>query len=198
MKLIDMPSRQLVECLNRRGLGGYLRVALATPWANLEEALAQVDVDCGPVEVTVFPPGDNQAGPPRPQGNRRWNQRRPGKDTLCYHCCQPGHFAMDCPHPPPGQVSNQGEASTSKGPAVSLITSAVQLVTTRSCTRTEQWAEQDRVCGQVQHWVEEANAQQNAEIQTQETQHTANGKQVLTESTGPSSGGTEPDISDLA
>jgi hypothetical protein len=45
MKLIDSPSRQLVERLNRRYLGGYLRVALATPWANIEEALAQVDVD---------------------------------------------------------------------------------------------------------------------------------------------------------
>jgi hypothetical protein len=39
---------------------------------------------------------------------------------------------MDCPHPPPGQASNQGEASTSKGPSVSLITPAVQLVTTRN------------------------------------------------------------------
>jgi hypothetical protein len=45
MKLIDTPSRQLVERLNRRGFGGYLRVALATPWANLKEALVQVDVD---------------------------------------------------------------------------------------------------------------------------------------------------------
>jgi hypothetical protein len=45
MKLINMPSRQLVERLNRRGLGGYLRVVLPTPWANLEEALVQVDVD---------------------------------------------------------------------------------------------------------------------------------------------------------
>jgi hypothetical protein len=45
MKLMDSPSRHLVSRLNRRGLGGYLRVALATPWANLEEAMAQVDVD---------------------------------------------------------------------------------------------------------------------------------------------------------
>jgi hypothetical protein len=45
MKLLDTPSRQLVERLNRRGLGGYLRIAQATPWANLEEAMAQVDVD---------------------------------------------------------------------------------------------------------------------------------------------------------
>jgi hypothetical protein len=44
MKLIDTPSQQLVACLNRRGLGGYLWVALATPWADLKEALAQVDV----------------------------------------------------------------------------------------------------------------------------------------------------------
>jgi hypothetical protein len=45
MRLIDTPSRQLVERLNRRGLGSYLRVVLATPWANMQEALAQVDVD---------------------------------------------------------------------------------------------------------------------------------------------------------
>jgi hypothetical protein len=45
MKLIDTLSRQLVERLNCRVLVGYLRVALATPWANLEEALAQVDID---------------------------------------------------------------------------------------------------------------------------------------------------------
>jgi hypothetical protein len=45
MKLIDTPSRHLTSRLNRRGLGGYLRVALGTPWANLEEAMAQVDVD---------------------------------------------------------------------------------------------------------------------------------------------------------
>jgi hypothetical protein len=40
MKLIDTPSARLVERLNRCGLGGYLRVSLTTPWANLEEALA--------------------------------------------------------------------------------------------------------------------------------------------------------------
>jgi hypothetical protein len=45
MKLLDTPSRQLIERLNRRGIGGYLRVALVTTWANMEEALAQVDVD---------------------------------------------------------------------------------------------------------------------------------------------------------
>jgi hypothetical protein len=45
MKLLDMPSRQLIKQLNHRGIGGYLRVALTTPWANMEEALAQVDVD---------------------------------------------------------------------------------------------------------------------------------------------------------
>jgi hypothetical protein len=45
MKLLDTPSRQLIERLNRRGIGGYLRVALATPWVNMEEARAQVDVD---------------------------------------------------------------------------------------------------------------------------------------------------------
>jgi hypothetical protein len=45
MKLIDMPSRELIEHLNRWGLSGYLRVALATPWANLDEALTQVDIN---------------------------------------------------------------------------------------------------------------------------------------------------------
>jgi hypothetical protein len=45
MKLIDTPSRPLVERLNRQGLGSYFHVALAVPWANLEEALIQVDVD---------------------------------------------------------------------------------------------------------------------------------------------------------
>jgi hypothetical protein len=43
-----------------------------------------------------------------------------------------------------------------------------------------------------------ANAQQIAEIQTQETQRAANGKQVLMEAEGPSSSGMEPDILDLA
>jgi hypothetical protein len=106
--------------------------------------------------------------PQRPQGNRRWERRRPGKDTICYHCCQPKHFARDCPHPPPGQASNQGEASTSKGPSVSLITPAVQLVTTRNRARTEQWADQDRVRQQAQNWVEEANVRNDAERRTQE------------------------------
>jgi hypothetical protein len=45
MRLMETPSRLLVNRLNCRGIGGYLRVALATPWANLEEALAPVDVD---------------------------------------------------------------------------------------------------------------------------------------------------------
>jgi hypothetical protein len=39
MKLLDTPSRQLIERLNCRAIGGYLRVALAMPWANMEEAL---------------------------------------------------------------------------------------------------------------------------------------------------------------
>jgi hypothetical protein len=63
-------------------------------------------------------------------------------------------------------MSKQGEASTSNAPTVNLITPDVQLVTTRSRARTEQWMEQDRVCEQAQHWVEEANAHQNSEIQT--------------------------------
>jgi hypothetical protein len=104
---------------------------------------------------------------------------------------------MDCPHPPPGQASNQGEPSTSKGPSVSLITPAVQLVTTCNRSRTEQWAEQDRVHEQAHHWVEEANAPQNAEMQTQGAQRAVDGKALLTEATGSSSSGIEPDISDF-
>jgi hypothetical protein len=75
---------------------------------------------------------------------------------------------------------------------------AVQLVTTRNRARTEQWADQDRVREQAQNWVEEANAQHNADRQTQETQRAATGKAVLTETAGPSGRRTEPDISDLA
>jgi hypothetical protein len=93
---------------------------------------------------------------------------------------------MDCPHPPPGQACNQGEASTSKGPSVSLITLVVQLVTMRNRARTDQWADQDRVRKQAQ------------DRQTQETQCAATGKAMLMETAGPSGSGTEPDISDLA
>jgi hypothetical protein len=127
-------------------------------------------------------------GPQRPQGHC----------LLSLLVCQPGHFAMDCPHPPPGQASNQGEASTSKGLSVSLITPTVQLVTTRNRARMEQWADQDRVRQQAQNWVEEANAQNDADRQTQEAQRAATGKAVLAETAGPSGSGTEPEISDLA
>jgi hypothetical protein len=55
MKLIDAPSGQLVKRLHQRGLGGYMRVGLATPWANMEEALARVDVDdLNPAAVRAF------------------------------------------------------------------------------------------------------------------------------------------------
>jgi hypothetical protein len=55
MKLIGAPSSQLVSRLNWRGLHGYLRVGLVTPWANMEEALAQVDVDdLTPAAVQAF------------------------------------------------------------------------------------------------------------------------------------------------
>jgi hypothetical protein len=64
--------------------------------------------------------------------------------------------------------------------------------------RTEQWADQDRVRQQAQNWVEEANAQNDAERRTQEAQRAATGKAVLVETEGPSGSGTEPDISDLA
>jgi hypothetical protein len=55
MKLIETPSRQLVTRLQRRSLEGYLRVSLVTPWANIEEALARVDVDdLTPAAVRAF------------------------------------------------------------------------------------------------------------------------------------------------
>jgi hypothetical protein len=69
MRLLDAPSQQLVARLNHRGLGGFLQVTLATPWANLEEVLAQFDVDelsteavrallnlpeCGEMEVGTY------------------------------------------------------------------------------------------------------------------------------------------------
>jgi hypothetical protein len=41
MRLNEPLFARLVEHLNCRGLGYYLLVALATPWANMEEALAQ-------------------------------------------------------------------------------------------------------------------------------------------------------------
>jgi hypothetical protein len=45
----------LVERLNRQGLGGYLPVPQATPWANVEEALAEADVDkMSPEAIRAF------------------------------------------------------------------------------------------------------------------------------------------------
>jgi hypothetical protein len=64
--------------------------------------------------------------------------------------------------------------------------SAVQLVMTWSCARTEQWTEQNNVC------------EQNEEIRTQVGQCTANRKRILTDAAGPSNSGTEPNFSDLA
>jgi hypothetical protein len=55
MKLIDALSGQLVKRLHRRGIGGYMRVGLATPWANIEAALEQTHVDdLNPVAVRAF------------------------------------------------------------------------------------------------------------------------------------------------
>jgi hypothetical protein len=55
MKLIDAPSGQLVKRLHRRGIGGYLRAGLATPWANMEAAMEQVHVeDLNPAAVRAF------------------------------------------------------------------------------------------------------------------------------------------------
>jgi hypothetical protein len=55
MKLIDAPSGQLVKRLHRRGIGGYMRVGLATPWANIEAALEWTHVDdLNPAAVRVF------------------------------------------------------------------------------------------------------------------------------------------------
>jgi hypothetical protein len=74
----------------------------------------------------------------------------------------------------------------------------VQLVTTCNCARTKQWAEQDRVHEQARQWVEEANAQQGAEMQTKGDQCIAKGKEVLMDAKEPASSEVDPDISDLA
>jgi hypothetical protein len=105
---------------------------------------------------------------------------------------------VDCPHPPIGQVSNQGEASPGKGPTVSLLTLTVQLVTIQRRTRTEQWTEQDKVREQVRQWVEAANSHQTVQIQAQVTQGRASGGQANLESLGTSDREIEPNISDLA
>jgi hypothetical protein len=105
---------------------------------------------------------------------------------------------VDCPHCPPGQAFDQGEASTSKGPSVSLITSAVQLVTTRSRAQTEQWTEQDNVREKARQWVEVANSHQATEIQAQVTESTTSGGQANLESAGTSGREIELDILDLA
>jgi hypothetical protein len=48
-------SSRLVERLNRQGFGGYLHVAQATPWANVDEALAETDVDeMSPEAIRAF------------------------------------------------------------------------------------------------------------------------------------------------
>jgi hypothetical protein len=55
MRLIGAPSDQLVRRLQRRGLGGYMRVGLATPWVNMEAALDRVPVDdLNPAAVRAF------------------------------------------------------------------------------------------------------------------------------------------------
>jgi hypothetical protein len=45
MRPTEQTSSRLVARLNQRGLGGYLRVGQATPWANLDEPLAGADID---------------------------------------------------------------------------------------------------------------------------------------------------------
>jgi hypothetical protein len=87
---------------------------------------------------------------------------------------------------------------SSKGPAVSLITPTVQLVTTCNHARTEQWTKQDRVREQAQQWVEAVNAQQNAKIQTQGAQSIVSSKQAIMEPTGTLGCEMELGISDLA
>jgi hypothetical protein len=55
MKLIDASSGQLVKRLHRRGIGGYMRVGLATPWVNMEAALERIHVDdLNPAAVWAF------------------------------------------------------------------------------------------------------------------------------------------------
>jgi hypothetical protein len=51
----EFPSARLTACLNWQGVDGYLRVGQATPWANLEEALAMADVDdLSPQAIRAF------------------------------------------------------------------------------------------------------------------------------------------------
>jgi hypothetical protein len=55
MKLIDALSRQLVKRLHRCGIGGYMRVKLATPWVNMEATLERIHVDdLNPTAVRAF------------------------------------------------------------------------------------------------------------------------------------------------
>jgi hypothetical protein len=55
MKLIDAPSGPLARRLQRRGLAGYMRVGLATPWVNIEAALDRIPVeDLNPAAVRAF------------------------------------------------------------------------------------------------------------------------------------------------
>jgi hypothetical protein len=55
MKLIDAPSGPLARRLQRRGLAGYMRVGLATPWVNMEAALDRIHVDdLNPTAVRAF------------------------------------------------------------------------------------------------------------------------------------------------
>jgi hypothetical protein len=55
MRLIDAPSDQWVRRLQRRAIGGYMRVGLATPWVNMEAALDRVPVDdLNPAVVRAF------------------------------------------------------------------------------------------------------------------------------------------------
>jgi hypothetical protein len=75
---------------------------------------------------------------------------------------------------------------------------AVQLLTTLSRARTEQWTEQDNVREQAQQWLDVMNPHQVAKIQAQVTEGMASGGQANPESTGTFGHEIEPDISDLA
>ena len=64
----------------------------------------------------------------------------------CFNCQEPGHYAPQCPHKQKG-----------KQPAVNIITTNVQQVTTRSKAKTTEWEEQDNIRKAAQEWVAKAN-----------------------------------------
>jgi hypothetical protein len=87
---------------------------------------------------------------------------------------------------------------TSANPSVNLITPAVQLVTTRSRARADQWTEQENAREQAWEWVEAANANQAAEMFAQLKASTPEGGQASTHDIEGQGIDQMADISDLA